>query len=444
MLKTLKNNHDYLKYFKNTSWMLADKFITMAIILIMNILISRYLGPENFGFLSYSVALVTVFAVATHMGLGGIVIKELVSFPDEQEKIIGTVFFLKLLGALFGFLVVLIIDIFTEEVLSLNFFVLFIIALSIFFKPFEVIDFWFIANVKAKYTAITNTVSLLIVSMLRLIFIFGSMSLLWFATANLIQAFIIATLFIYFFYNKTNLKFRKLCFSLKKARYLLSKSWMIALGGLFSIIYLKIDMIMLKWLVGSESVGVYAVAASLSEVWYILPTIIVTSLFPKIIKLKEGSEIIYHNRLQQLFDFLFIMALILAVTISFIAKDLILLLYGKEYAESGYILAIHIWAGVFIFMRALFSKWIIIEDVPMFSLITQGFGALTNVVLNFILIPQYGVYGAAFATLLSYAMASYFVLIFYAKTREIFWMMTKAMVSPFRYLILRVKGKTDG
>ncbi len=138
------------------------------------------------------------------------------------------------------------------------------------------------------------------------------------------------------------------------------------------------------------------------------------------------------------------MALSLAVFVSFIANDLILFLYGAEYETAGNILSIHIWAGIFIFMRALFSKWIIIENVLMFSLITQGFGALTNMVLNFILIPQYGVYGAAIATLISYAMASYFVLAFYAKTRDIFWMMTKAFFAPSRYPILLLKAKSNG
>ena len=64
-------------------------------------------------------------------------------------------------------------------------------------------------------------------------------------------------------------------------------------------------------------------------------------------------------------------------------------------------------------MRAAFSKWILIEDTLFFSLITQGLGALANVGLNLLLIPRQGGIGAAVATLLSYATASYFSLFFY-------------------------------
>jgi O-antigen/teichoic acid export membrane protein len=92
-------------------------------------------------------------------------------------------------------------------------------------------------------------------------------------------------------------------------------------------------------------------------------------------------------------------------------------------------------------MRAAFSKWILIEDALMFSLITQGFGALANVGLNLLLIPQYGGYGAAVATLISYAVASYFSLFFYKKSRPVFWMMSKAMLSPVRYPLAYLKLK---
>lgn len=444
MLKNFKKNKTIIKYFKNTSWMLTDKLIKMGVILLINILVARYLGPESFGFLAYAISLVALFAIATHMGLSGLVIKELVSFPEESGKILTTVFYIKLFGAIIGFFILLGINIYTEELYSINFFVLLVISSSIFLRPFEVIDFWFLANVQAKYSAITNTIALIIISILKALLVYASMNLLWFALADFTQALLLAVIFIYFLYKKIKLPIATLKFSPDKAKYLLSKSWMIMLGSLFAIIYLKIDQIMLKWMVGNESVGIYAIASSLSEVWYFLPAIIVTSLFPKIIEMKENNTANYNNRLQQLFDFLFIMAFSLAIFVSFIANDLILFLYGEQYIESGVILSIHIWAGIFIFMRALFSKWIIIEDVLMFSLITQGFGALINVVLNLILIPQYGVYGAAFATLMSYATASYFSLFFYMRTRVVFWMMTRAMLSPFRYPLIGIKAKLNG
>ena len=179
--------------------------------------------------------------------------------------------------------------------------------------------------------------------------------------------------------------------------------------------------------------GIYAVAGTLSETWYFIPTALVTALYPKLIELKGVDEQVYQYRLQQLFDALLLLALVLAVFVNLLAEPLILLIYGEQYQASVAVLIVHIWAALFIFMRAVLSKWIIIEDLLVFSLVTQGGGALVNVVLNYYWIEAYGVLGAAYATLVSYAVASYVALIFAKRTRGIFWMMTKAFFSPLRY-----------
>jgi O-antigen/teichoic acid export membrane protein len=250
----------------------------------------------------------------------------------------------------------------------------------------------------------------------------------------LLESVLIALILIFVYYKRTVLNILNWKFSLKLSKELISKSWMIMLGSFFAIIYLKSDQIMLKWMIGDSEVGIYSVASLLSEVWYFLPAIIVTSLFPKIIEYKENNIKQYYKRLQQLMDLLFVVALIIAIIISLIATNVITLLYGNAYADSGIILSIHIWAGLFIFMREVFSKWIIVENLLQFSIITHGLGMIFNIILNLILIPEYGAVGAAIATIISYSIASYFSLLFFKKTRIIFFMMTKAMLSPFHYL----------
>lgn len=124
--------------------------------------------------------------------------------------------------------------------------------------------------------------------------------------------------------------------------------------------------------------------------------------------------------------------------VSFTAEYIIDIFFGDVYIKSSSVLVIHIWAAIFIFMRAAFSKWILIESVLVFSLITQGSGAVLNVLLNYFLIPKYGVVGAAYATLASYAMASFISLIFYKKTRPVFFMMCKSLFVVFRYGYFKV------
>ena len=135
------------------------------------------------------------------------------------------------------------------------------------------------------------------------------------------------------------------------------------------------------------------------------------------------------------------MAFGVAIVTTLVAEPLITMLFGQVYQDAGHILTIHIWVALFIFMNALFAKWIVIENVLIFFMLMHAVGALFNVALNYWLIPHYGAVGAAYATLLSYATSSYLLLLLYSKTRPIFWMMTKSIFSPIRYSIYILREK---
>ncbi|MEX0685175.1 MAG: flippase [Balneolales bacterium] len=423
------------KYFFNTSWLMGEKVWSMMLVLVVSIFIARYLGPENYGILSYALSLSTLFASITHMGLNGLTIRELVRHPEESGKILGTVFGLKFLGAFIAFAAFLIFAVQSEEVGSIEFWILCIVSWLILLKPFEVIDFWFQAKVESKYSSVARGISTFLISGFKIVLVIIGASFFSIALAYTMQAMLLAGLFIFFYYKRSRISFISWQFKYAKAKELLKQGWMIMLGAFFGMMYMQIDQVMLKWLANSQEVGIYSVAARLSEAWYFIPALLVASLFPKLIELKDRDFHEFKNRLQQLFDLLFIIAFTLAVVITVISKPLISMLYGEAYESAALILSIHIWAGIFIFMRAVFSKWILVEDAIVFSLVTQGLGALSNFLLNLILIPYYEALGAAVATIISYAIASYISLSLNKKTRVIFIMMTKSMISPFRYIL---------
>ncbi|KJH79691.1 flippase [Pseudomonas sp. KSR10] len=433
-MTAIRSIFDKLKlYFFNASWMMAERLLNIGVGFVMAIVLARYLGPEQFGILAYAISMTAIFASAGHMGLAGLVVREVVKQPAAVPETLGTTFMLKLSGMTLGFLLILIYASLFEKVGGTEFWMLLIVASAIFFQTFDVVEYWFQSQVQAKYPAIAKSSAILLSAGLKLLMVVSGAGVVAFAFAHTAQ-FVMAALILALLYKgTTRVSLMSWKASFARARELLSQGWIIYLGSIFAVVYMKIDQVMLKWMVGAEEVGVYAVAAQLSEAWYFLPTAIVASFFPKLIKLHEADPARFNQRFQQLFDLLFILAIAVALLVSLVAGPLISLLFGAEYQNSASILTIHIWAGVFIFMRAAFSRWILIEGALMFSLITQGLGALANVGLNALLIPHYGGEGAAMATLISYAVASYAALLVHSKTRPVFLMMTKSMVSPIRY-----------
>lgn len=407
---------------------MGDKFIGLGLSFVVAVLLARHLGPSNYGIYSYVMSMVSLFSVAGHMGLAGLVTRELVKNPEDTAQILGTTLGLKLIGMIVGYIALLTYAYFYEGLYSQEFKLIAIAGTTLILSCTGIIDYWFQSYVKAKYVSIASLTSLIISALLKLAFIFMGLGLTYFIVTNVIQAIILGLLLIIFYKTISELPLKSWSFSKSKAVELLNQSWLVFAGSIFAILNLKIDQVMLKWYQGAEQVGIYAVAAQLSEAWYFIPSAIVASFFPKLIKLKKENNDQYLLRLQQLFSVLFLIAFSVAVVVSLGGDLLIRTFFGIKYLASSDVLVVHIWAAIFIFMRALFSRWILIEDALIFSLFTQGFGAIINILLNYFWINEYGVMGAAYATLLSYACSSFFALIFYKKTRPIFWMMCKAMI----------------
>ncbi|SUE94957.1 MATE efflux family protein [Mycolicibacterium tokaiense] len=107
-----------------------------------------------------------------------------------------------------------------------------------------------------------------------------------------------------------------------------------------------------------------------------------SSLFASILRARLDDPEAYQKQLQKVYTLLAWLGISVAVVATVIGPPLIRLLYGQEYSASGTLLVVHIWAGVFMSMRALFSKWLIAEELLKFSLYTQAAGAVTNVLLN--------------------------------------------------------------
>ena len=419
-LKSLKENQGFMKYFKNTSWLFGEKILRMIVGLFVGIWVARYLGPEQFGLFSYAQSFVGLFTVIATLGLDGIVIRELVKDESRRDELIGTAFWMKLFGA---FLVLLLLAFavgFTSNDAQTNSLV-FIIASATIFQSFNVVDFYFQAKVMSKYIVYANVISLLISSVVKIALILNEASLVAFAWVILFDSFILAVGYGYF-YLKNHLSLKLWKFQKSVAVNLLRDSWPLILSGIVVSIYMKIDQVMIKEILGSEAVGQYAAAVRLSEAWYFIPMVISASLFPAIINAKKVSEELYYQRLQKLYDLMVWMSIVIAIFMTFMSDWIVELLYGGQYDEAGGVLMIHIWAGIFVFLGVASGKWFINENLQMLSFWRTFYGMMINVVLNIFLIPKHGVQGAAIATLLSYFVAGLLFDFVNNKTKKVFFM----------------------
>ena len=200
-LQSLKNHQGFMKYFKNTSWLFAEKVLRMAVGLFVGIWVARYLGPERFGLLSYAQSFVGLFTAFAALGLDGIVVRELVKDSTKENELIGTAFWLKVMGA-FAVLVVLAFAVrFTSNDHFTNVLV-FIIASATIFQSFNVVDMYFQSKVLSRYVVFANIFSLFCSSIVKIVLILLHAPLIYFAWVILFDSIVLALGFIYFYLKR--------------------------------------------------------------------------------------------------------------------------------------------------------------------------------------------------------------------------------------------------
>ncbi len=421
----IEQRHGLTNILNNIIWLFFDKFIRLGVGLLVGVWIARYLGPEQFGLLNYALAFVALFTAVANLGLNGIVVRDLVQDPANAETTMGTAFVLSVLGGFSAFCLSLLAISYARPDDELAKFIVVLLSLLMVFKATDVARYWFESQVQSKYVVWMENGAFLAISAVKIGLIVAEAPLMAFVWAMFVESLIVAVGLLGIYAWKGG-KLTAWRFRFARAKVLLKDSWPLILSGLAIMVYMRIDQIMLGQMLGDESVGIYSAAVRISEIWYFIPIAIVASVFPSIIEAKKQDEAIYYKRLQNLYDMMVMLALSLALLMTFLSDWVVTLLFGNAYQQSGPVLAIHIWAGIFVFLGVASGKWFLIEGLQRYTFYRTLLGAIVNVGLNLLMIPKFGVTGAAYATVISYAMAAMFSDLLQKETRPMFRMKLRA------------------
>jgi O-antigen/teichoic acid export membrane protein len=411
----------------NIGWLSADQLVRLGLGVFIGVWIARYLGPAQFGALSYATAFVTIIGSFASLGLQGVVVRELIVQPGRETAILGSSLLLQFAAASTATVLSVLAVQWANAGDGVTIGLVSILALSLPFQSGAIVRYWFESKVLSRYVVWVENAVFVAVFLIKLLLIMTQASLMAFAWVVLVQSVLTAAglglLYV--------IKFHELGWwkpQLRECFRLLGRCWPLALSSIAIIIYTRTDQIMLDHMCGNSSVGIYAASLRLSEVWYTIPAIITGSLFPSILALRAKNLALYRQHVLGLLKLLVAIAVLVAVVVSLAATPLVELLFGNGYEASADILRIQMWSGVFVFIGVASSSWLIAEGLQLHSFYRTACGASINVGANFILIPEYGPAGAAIATLVSQLVAAYLMDIVSPKTRDMFAMKTRAFM----------------
>ncbi len=418
------NGHN--KIFHNSLWLVFDKFFSLGLGFITTMIVARQLGVDLFGKFSYITAYIALWTPLFSLGIAKILLREFATTPDKIATNLITARNVRLISTALFSIPALAIFSFSDESRD-GIIPIVILLFGNLTHCLEVYDFWFQHRSQNKFVVKLRVLNTLVFSILKIALVYYTPSLTY-LVALIALEWLSLKLGYYFIFRHYAAPWDVAGhFELSAFRNLFQQSKYLIFSGIAAVIYLKIDIIMLEKMTNSGVVGQYSVAAKLSEVWFVIPTVIVTALSPQMIQWWQNTPQKYYQRCQEFFSLLFWIALIIAVFTYTLAPYFVPLLFGEQYGESVDILRLHVWALLFISMRLLFSHVLVLLSLAKFSLVSQLSGAIMNVVLNLVLIPKYQAKGAAIATLVSYATSSYLCLLLSPQTWRYFVMMSKAV-----------------
>lgn len=404
------------KFFSNIGWLMGGKIVNMLLQFFVSLATARYLGPSNFGTINYVAAFVSFFSSIASLGLAVIVIKEIATDKYDNNEVIWTSIWMRFGTAVLSTISIIALIFITNRDDSMIVQIAFLESLSILFSSFDTINYYFQARLLAKWSSIAGVLAYVGMSLYRIYLLATNADIVWFAFATSTDM-IFLTVFLMIFYIRIE-RFRPK-FNWQLGKRLLKQSYHYLIAGLITILYAQVDRIMLGNMLDKASVGYYSATLTISTLWSMIPTALIQSISPILYNAAEKDRTFYLRRLRQSYAVLFWMNAAYSIFVGAFAHWIILLLYGKDYLAGTAALRIVVWYYGLSTMSTLNQVYLANDGKNKYINLFCIVGLVTDVVLNFALIPIMGINGAAIATLITHIVIQIVMPYAFKETREI-------------------------
>lgn len=413
----------------NAGWMGGEWVLRLFVGLPLTIWLTRYLGPQSFGDLSFAFALTGILVPLAALGLDRIAVRELVARPGERDAVLGTVMLLRGAASFLLYAVTLVAvlvlrpaDGFMQRLVA-------IAAATVFFQAFNVIDLLFQSETSNRRPVTYRTVAFGAATALRIALLLLRAPVAAFAWAALGESALIAAALLLALATSGR-TWRTWRVNRATAGVFLRDGWPVALASAFILVYTRIDQVMLGQMTGSRELGVYAVAVRLVEATYFIPSVIVAAAFPSVLEARAQGEAAFEARLMRLYRALTLAGYALAVFITVASWWAIPFLFGPEYRAAAPAAAVLAWSIPFTGLGVARGAYLTAMNWMKPYLFTVIVGCAANIALNWFWIPRWGAVGASLASVVSYWIAAHGACYLYRPLWRTGGMLTRALLRP--------------
>lgn len=390
------------KDFTNTQWFIAEKGIQLIVGILIVPKIFNSLGTYNIGELKFVESILGMMSPIFFLGLSAITIREIVYKPKRAYSILATTFYLQITSW---------VVVFTGLMFYLNFsndgslyWLYIIVAISYLFRVSNVFEYYLQAVRWVKVIFFTKIASLFIIVSLQYYGVKQGLDARYFAKIIALDFLLQTVIYFVFFIKRKLIKLHLFRFSPTMAKHLLKSAFPLIISNLLISFYITIDELFLKYYHNSDAIGVFASVQFLVIVltWNIGFSII-NALYPSLaFSFTKIDKIEYYKKVISIFKILTYLGLSIGLTYTLFGDFILEEFFSDSYAEASLPLKIFSWAPLFIFVGMIFEKHLLNKNELEKNVYRFILGILVNIILCYLLIPKYGVRGAAISVLVSH------------------------------------------
>lgn len=418
----------------NIGWLIADRLFRLGVGVLITAWVARHLGPADFGVLSYAMAIVALFSGLATLGLAEVLVRDLVRLPDQRQGLLASSLVLRLIGGVIALVAaVAVVAALRPGDTSVLVLVL-ILAAGPIAQALDVIDLRYQAVNEVRAIIVIRNIAFGLTALLRVLAILGDAPLPVFAGLTSLEVAIAGAL-MWYRARHDGRGFALADATLSEMQRLLAQCWPLLLRALAIGLAMRIDQVMIGQLLDDRAVGLYAAAARVSEVWSLVPVAVMTALVPKLVEAHARSVADYERRLLQLMRALVWLSVGYALVISLAAPLIIRLLFGPGFAGAAPVLVLHSWSAIAVTLGVAASSWFVNMGLLRFGLLQAVVGCIVSVAANLLLIPRFGITGAAMAQIVAQFASAVLMNAVFAPTRPIFRIQMLSLLPPMRRAI---------
>ena len=397
----------------NVSWIMVGRVFQLGLTFITTMLVTRYLGPTEFGKMNYIYSYIQLFIPICQMGLNSTVVKELQDHKDNNDEVLGTILVIRTLGSL----VAMACSVFLISLLNKQGYttIALLQSFALLFQAFDCLIYFYQTKYMSKKSGIAIALAYILTAIFRIIAIILNKDIKWFSFALSLD-YIAMALILVIIYLKDKHSFK---FSMSMTKELLKRSYHYIFAGILVVVYGKVtDTMLIGRMLDETAVGYYSAAITLCNAWPFILTAIIDSSSPVIIDTYKEDKLEFNKKLKRLYATIFYVGVVAALAITLLSKYIVLILYGNQYLQTITPLRIACWSSAFSYIGVARFIWLQCENKNRYETIICLFGAIVNIALNYTLIGLYGINGAATALLLTQLFTNFIFLFFMKDTKE--------------------------